>query len=95
MLFLLERIPESLYTLVGLKICICFSIFESHLVEGLDKVAEKKCRNSLVLIIRSDSDQKEIRKAIDALLRRGHSYGTIRRVLNGLSFDTDDFYEDF
>ena len=41
-----------------------------------------------------DSDQKEIRKAIDALIRRGHSYGTIRNVLNGLSFDTEDYYED-
>ena len=43
----------------------------------------------------ADSDQKQIKKAIDALIRRGHSYGTIRQVLNGLSFDTDDFYEDF
>ena len=42
-----------------------------------------------------DSDQKEIKKAIDALIRRGHSYGTIRTVLNGLSFDTDDYYEEF
>ncbi len=42
-----------------------------------------------------DSDQKAIKKAIDALLRRGHSYGTIRRVLNGLSFDTEDYFEDF
>ena len=43
----------------------------------------------------ADSDQKEIKKAVDALIRRGHSYGTIRRVLNGLSFDTEDYYEDF
>ena len=43
----------------------------------------------------ADSDQKEIKKAIDALIRRGHSYGTIRTVLNGLSFDTDDYYEEF
>ena len=43
----------------------------------------------------ADSDQKQIRKAIDALIRRGHSYGTIRSVLNGLSFDTDEIYEDF
>lgn len=43
----------------------------------------------------ADSDQKEIKKAIDALLRRGHSYGTIRSVLNGLSFDTEDYDEEF
>ena len=42
-----------------------------------------------------DSDQKAVKKAIDALIRRGHSYGTIRSVLNGLSFDTDDYYEEF
>ena len=42
-----------------------------------------------------DSDQKQIKKAVDALIRRGHSYGTIRRVLNNLSFDSDDYIEDF
>ena len=42
----------------------------------------------------ADSDQKQIKKAVDALLRRGHSYGTIRRVLNDLSFDTEDYIED-
>ena len=42
----------------------------------------------------ADSDQKQIRKAIDALIRRGHSYGTIRNVLNELSFDTEDYIED-
>ena len=41
-----------------------------------------------------DSDQKQIKKAIDALLRRGHSYGTIRRVLNELSFETEEYIED-
>ncbi|MBQ7001137.1 MAG: regulatory protein RecX [Oscillospiraceae bacterium] len=41
-----------------------------------------------------DSDQKQIKRAVDALIRRGHSYGTIRRVLNELSFDSEDF-EDF
>ena len=42
----------------------------------------------------ADSDQKQIKKAIDALIRRGHSYGTIRNVLNELSFDTEDYIED-
>ena len=40
------------------------------------------------------SDQKEVKRAIDALIRRGHSYGAIRRVLNDLSFDTDDYFEE-
>lgn len=41
-----------------------------------------------------DSDEKQKKKAIDALLRRGHSYGTIRQVLNALSFDTEEYFED-
>ena len=43
----------------------------------------------------ADSDDKQIKKAIDALIRRGHSYGKIRQVLNTLSFDTEDFLEEF
>ena len=42
----------------------------------------------------ADSDDKEVKKAIDALMRRGHSYGTIRRALNGLQLDAEDFPED-
>ena len=41
-----------------------------------------------------DSDDKQIKRAIDALIRRGHSYGTIRRALNELSFDSEDYLED-
>jgi len=41
-----------------------------------------------------DSDPRQIKRAVDALIRRGHSYSTIRRVLNELSFDSEDF-EDF
>ena len=41
-----------------------------------------------------DSDEKQKKKAIDALLRRGHSYSVIRQVLNELSFDTEDYFED-
>ena len=42
----------------------------------------------------ADSDEKEIKKAIDALLRRGHHYGCVRRVLNSLQLDTEDFPEE-
>lgn len=43
----------------------------------------------------ADSDEKQVRRAVDALVRRGHNYGTIRRALNALSFDTEDFQEEF
>ena len=41
-----------------------------------------------------DSDQREIKKAVDALLRRGHSYRQIREGLNRLSMDSDEFPEE-
>ena len=42
----------------------------------------------------SESDDRAVKKAIDALMRRGHSYGSIRRVLNSLDFDTEEFPEE-
>ena len=41
-----------------------------------------------------NSDQKEVKKCIDALMRRGHSYGVIRRCLNEIRFDMDEFPEE-
>ena len=41
-----------------------------------------------------DSDERDVRKATDALLRRGHSYQEIRRAMEQLRFDTD-FREDY
>lgn len=48
----------------------------------------------LVAHLKGDTDPKSVKKAVDALLRRGHSYGVIRRVLDGLAVDTDAFPED-
>ena len=44
--------------------------------------------------LNEDSEQKEVKKAIDALLRRGHSYSKIREGLNYISLDSDDFPEE-
>ena len=41
----------------------------------------------------SNPDEKTVKKTIDALLRRGHSYYQIRKALNNLSVDTDDLPE--
>lgn len=41
-----------------------------------------------------DSDEKQIRRAVDALIRRGHSYSAVKQVLASLSFDTEDFLEE-
>ncbi len=55
---------------------------------------KEKIRSFLESRLEGISDGREIKKAVDSLLRRGHSYRVIREVLNALSFDTDDFPED-
>ena len=42
----------------------------------------------------TDSDEKQKKRAIDALIRRGHSYGTIKKAMDALSFDSEDVFED-
>lgn len=37
----------------------------------------------------NDWDEKALRKAVDALIRRGHSYSNIRRALETLSVDNE------
>ena len=42
----------------------------------------------------NEYDDKDVKRAADALMRRGHSYGQIRQALNRLRLDTEDFLED-
>ena len=37
---------------------------------------------------------KDVKRAIDALLRRGHSYGAIRRAMSEMAMDSKEFPED-
>ena len=39
-------------------------------------------------------DERDLRRAMDALLRRGHSYAQIRKGLQNLELDTDDLPEE-
>lgn len=41
-----------------------------------------------------EPDDKQVKRAIDALIRRGHSYGTIRQALRNLSMDSEDLLEE-
>lgn len=40
------------------------------------------------------SDEREVRRATDALLRRGHTYGEIRKAMEILALETEDLSED-
>ena len=39
-------------------------------------------------------DTKQVRRAVDALMRKGHSYSRIKQALDMLSLDTGEFPED-
>ena len=39
-------------------------------------------------------EQRELKRAIDALMRRGHSYAVIRKALTQLQLDQEDFLEE-
>ena len=42
----------------------------------------------------ANPDEKDKKRAIDAALRRGHNYSQIRKALNSLDVDHDDFLEE-
>ena len=44
--------------------------------------------------LKGKDDPKEVKKAIDALLRRGHTYPEIRSAMSRMSLDTDEFPEE-
>ncbi len=41
-----------------------------------------------------NADERALKRATDALLRRGHSYGEIRKALNLLRLEPEEFLED-
>ena len=44
--------------------------------------------------LETEDQERGLRKAMDALMRRGHSYSEIRRCLEQLRLDVDDFREE-
>ncbi len=67
-------------------------LWESALADYPDQ--REKMISFLKSKITDPSDQRAVKRAVDALIRRGHSYRAIREALSKLSFDTDDFPED-
>ena len=55
---------------------------------------EEKIEDFLRSRISDPWDPREVKRAVDALMRRGHNYGAVRRVLNQLQLDNEDFLED-
>ncbi len=55
---------------------------------------EDKIMEYLRTKLSADADEKDIKRAIDALMRRGHRYGQIKKALEKLDLDADEFPED-
>lgn len=67
-------------------------LWESALADYPDQ--REKMISFLKSKITDPSDQRAVKRAVDALIRRGHSYRAIREALSELPFDADDFPED-
>ena len=64
-----------------------------------DALAEYPSQNEHILRflrgkITDPTDDKQVKKAVDALLRRGHSYSEIRSALQRMALDSDEFPEE-
>lgn len=64
--------------------------------EALEEFPDQtdKMMDFLKTRLTEDWDQKELKRAIDALLRRGHAYSEIRKALQQLQMDMEDFPEE-
>ena len=83
----LQRARQALYEKQIPKAC-----WEEALMDYPDQM--EKIQDFLRSKLPGDSDEKQKKRAIDALIRRGHSYGTIKKALESLSFETEDVFED-
>ena len=69
---------------------------KEYWVEALEDYPDQM--DKILAFLRSrldaESGEKEVKKAIDALLRRGHGYAAIREALKTISLDSDEFAEE-
>ena len=82
----LSRAKQALY-----EKCVPKAFWEDALADYPDQT--EKIMEFLQSRLGNDRDEKQLRRAMDALLRRGHSYQEIRRAMNQLS-ENGDFQED-
>ena len=83
----LQRAKQALY-----EKRIPKEYWEDALAEYPDQM--DKILSFLRMRLGEDADDRQVKKAVDALLRRGHSYGTIREALHVVSSEWEEFQED-
>ena len=55
---------------------------------------QEKIRAFLEARLQNYHDPRDVKRAVDALVRRGHTYGNIQQVLRELSLEQDEFPEE-
>ena len=83
----LSRVKQALY-----EKRIPKDLWEEALADFPDQ--SEKIEQFLRSRLDSQSDRRQVKRAVDALIRRGHSYGSIRKVLSDMQLETEDFLED-
>ena len=83
----LQRAKQALYEKQIPK-----AYWEEALTDYPDQM--EKIQEFLLARLDRDSDEKQKKRAIDALIRRGHSYGVIKKAMESLSFEAEDVFED-
>ncbi len=83
----LQRAKQALYEKRIPKEC-----WEDALADYPDQ--QEKIASFLRSRLDADSNEKDIKRAVDALLRRGHSYRAIREGLKNISLDSEEFMEE-
>lgn len=68
------------------------SLWDEALADYPDQ--QEKIASFLQSRLDAGSDRKEVKRAVDALMRRGHSYAQIRRALDKITVDYGEFPED-
>ena len=84
----LQRAKQALYEKKVPK-----QYWEDALADYPDQL--EKIEDFLRSRLGDEYDEREVKRAIDALMRRGHSYSSIRKALNQLKLEQEDFPEDF
>ena len=67
-------------------------LWEDALIDYPDQM--EYIRSYLTEKLPAEPEQREVRRVIDALIRRGHPYSLIRKCLSQLSVDAEDLPED-
>ena len=73
------------------------ALLAGELTEAQTELLKLLCAaavSSLSARLKDPGDRREVKRAVDALLRRGHTYSQIQRALRTLEMENDDDFRE-